>query len=389
MSGVGGRRWCKLADGLVNLGCEVHVFSGTPRKFEVSPWNVNEKVKTMRLPNLFPSKLTQVPVNIFDKILYRLSLIFMKTVTKSNYYDRAVLWKRKYHEIIYPFIIENEITNVIATGGPFSIPYYATFLKKKIANLNLIVDLRDEWGAAEFYGFGIISTKRQQAELKRLGATLNVADIVTVPYEYMATKYKNYININKEKVKLLPHGFDGIFNSEQINKNQGHHLKMVNFGSLHSGLESIMKDLTFAVRNLDIQIAFFTNEFKYKDIFKNYNVNNKVNFNQTVSENEVSEIYRKSDAALLFIPKHFKDSITTKYMEIIACRLPIVAVGEYGEVARFIENNNLGVFIEKDEIKSKFINIQEILNNLQYNNKFDLTRYQLNHLSQQVYNLLK
>ena len=119
MQGVGGRRWTKLANALSNLGNEIHVISAQPQIDESSFWNVESEIKITRLPGRFPDILNRVPNSLVEKIHYRLSLLSLKLLTTSNYYDRGVFWDSYFNKIIYPYITENKIKKIIVTGGPF------------------------------------------------------------------------------------------------------------------------------------------------------------------------------------------------------------------------------------------------------------------------------
>lgn len=392
MSGVGARRWTKLSNQLVELGCEVHAISATPRKNESSPWILNDKINIVRLPNRYPYFLTINPKSFFHNLLYRLSIVLMKGLTKANYYDRAVLWESHFENHIYPYLVRNNIKNIIATGGPFSVPYYATALKEKLNDLHLWVDIRDEWGADEFYGFGIIGDKRQKEETRRLGKTLEAADLITVPYEYLSKKYSGSLKANLDKIKILPHGVDQIFENTAesgMHKMKKNKLKLVNFGSIHSGMDIVIHSLCRALKNIDVEINFYSVEKKYNDIFTFNKVGNKIKYNALVSEFEVAKIYKRVDAILMFIPKHFKDSITTKYMEIVASRKPILAIGCEGDVSQFIRTNKLGIFISQDKIEVDLPKIHEWLGNFNYNYNFDIEPYRFEELSKWVYQNLK
>jgi hypothetical protein len=151
-----------------------------------------------------------------------------------------------------------------------------------------------------------------------------------------------------------------------------------------------MTDLASVLVCVQVHIQFYTNEKKYESIFSTANtIPNRVTYNNPVNEKKVSEILNDSDASLLFIPSHFKDSITTKFMEIIASRTPIVAIGTEGEASTFIVKNRLGIFIPYSNISSGIMNLKTELDNLDYNNNFDTKLFHFSNQAEQILNIIK
>lgn len=375
MHGVGGRRWTKLSNALCELGHEIYVFCARPNPGETSYWEVNKSIKINRLSRNYPQIINRIPKNIIEKISYRMARWIMSLCTKGNYYDRGIFW-RKHINHIADYMVNHSIKTLVVSGGPFSLLYYSTQLKLKYPEMRVLIDIRDEWGAAEFYGFGLLSNKRKKVELDRLKFTLRHADRVLVPYTYLANKYKEFGGDGVNYITVLPHGVDEIFIQEKRIKKAGDTFRMVNFGSIHSGQECYMLDLSESLLESDICIDFYTHEKKYASIFQVKNlVPDKINYHEPVAEEKVAKILSDYNAALLFIPHHFKDSISTKFMEIIATRTPIVAIGTVGEASEFIVKNNLGLFIPYAEIKARLTALKDEMNNLNYNDDFDISAY--------------
>jgi glycosyltransferase involved in cell wall biosynthesis len=388
-SGVGGRRWAKLSNALCESGQEVHVFCAKPGLGETSHWNVHHSLIVNRFPKKYPQALNRVPTHLFDKIHYRLSLFILKLITKGNYYDRGVFWE-KYFEYIYAYMQKNSIRNLIVTGGPFSLLYYAAKLKVLHPEIKYLADIRDEWGANEFYGFGLLSENRKTEECKRLKLTLQHADRVLVPYPYMKEKYTQKVPDSANKIKILPHGVDAVFFRDKKIAQKHDTMNLVNFGSIHSGQEEAMTNLASVLGKIPVHIQFYTHEKKYENIFRSANtIPNRVSYYNPVEEKKVAEILSESDAALLFIPNYFRDSISTKFMEIIATRTPIVAIGIEGEASEFIIKNKLGIFIPYSDIYFRMKNLKEELENLNYNDSFDISPYHFSNQAKQVLNILQ
>jgi glycosyltransferase involved in cell wall biosynthesis len=390
MSGVGGRRWAKLSHALCEEGQEVHVFCAESGLGETSFWDIHPSLIVNRFPKKYPQIINRVPTHVFDKIHYRLSLFILKLFTKGNYYDRGVFWE-KYFENIYAYMQKYSIRNLIVTGGPFSLLYYAAKLKMRNPEINYMADIRDEWGANEFYGFGLLSENRKTEEFKRLKFTLQHADRLLVPYPYMKEKYTQKVPDSAHNISVLPHGVDAVFFRDKKIARNHDTINLVNFGSIHSGQEEAMTNLASVLGKIPVHIQFYTQEKKYEYIFKSANtIPNQITYHNPVEEKKVAEILSESGAALLFIPNHFKDSISTKFMEIIATRIPIVAIGIEGEASEFIIKNKLGIFIPYSDICFRMINLKEELNSLNYyNDSFDTSPYHFSNQAKQVLNILQ
>lgn len=378
MSGVGGRRWVKFARILTHRGWKVTVISGKPKENEESSWDEDAlNLKVVRLPNLYPGVLNRPPRNIFDKIRYRLSLLALRFFTNANYYDRGIFWKNQFSKVVERELNHLNTRNLIVSGGPFSLLYFGSELKKKIPQLNFIADIRDHWMKDEFYGFGLLSEKRKIAEQMKLQTVLNVADRIFVPYPEMMTHYKQ-LSKCEDRLNLLPHAVDL---SKVIKKNRRDSyepLKLVNFGSIHTGMDLLMTTLAQEIHNcnFEIKINFYSAEEKYIDTFRlNGVLGSHINYCKPVDEKRVFGIMAGSSAVVVFIPEHFKNNISTKFMEIIASATPIVTIGYRGDVSRFIEDNKLGIHIATDEIGDKLPALKEKLENLNYNENFKITEF--------------
>jgi len=373
-SGVGGRKWAKLSKYLIRLGWDIQVICKEPSVNETSPWiNDIKGVKYNYLPSKYPSILNKNPTNIFQKIWYRLCLLFLKTLTHSNYYDRGVFWEKSLTKLVNEIVEKENISNLIITGAPFSLLYYGAKIKRKNPQINFIADIRDSWLDGHYFGFDGLSKTRKEQEIFRLKTVLKEADTVIVPYETMLNEYSDLLGLNT-KIVHHPHAFDeDLLISREMRKNQKK-FELVNFGSQYKSQEIQMKSVARAMERMDnIRIDFFTNDHKYKSIFEsNALIESKVQFHALIPENGVFEIMHDSNAVLLFVPNHIRDFIATKYMEVIASRVPIVLIGERGLTSEFVVKNDLGIFIPSDSIETEFVRIQELLLALNYNDEFDI-----------------
>ena len=377
--GVGGRKWAIFTQYLLNKGFEVHILTKKPSPDSTSPWSEYTTGAIVHyFNNPYPKILEMEPKSICDKLTYKIALLFTKTFTKSNYYDRGVFSKRIIKNAITNIIEKYSIDNVIVSGAPFSFLHYAAQLKTKSASFNYVADIRDSWIKGNYFGFNSLGEKRKKNETEKLKKVLKNADYVIVPNKEM---FEDYVNMGSTNTVLIPHAID---EKLVLNKNIVHSedFNMVCFGSLYNDLEMVFKRINDSIKNSQIKIQFYTNDRKYcKLLFEN------VNYNSVVKQDKVFEILSQCNAALFFVNDNIKNYISTKYMEAIASRTPIVLVGKKGIVSDFITSQCLGIFIEENDIAIQFSKLPNLVKELKYNDKFNYEEYTFSYQTEKLIKL--
>lgn len=386
-AGVGGRKWAKTAKYLLKIGWEVHILMKQPAIQDNSPWTADTKgcIVHSIIPH-YPEIISREPEEIIEKIWYRLALLRLKFITSSNYYDRAVLLENDFGRKLMDIIHCHQINNLIVTGAPFSLLYYAAKEKVNHPELKFIADIRDSWLSENFYGFGLLSNKRREIEKQRLIEVLNTADKTFVPYETMLNEYQK-LGTTDSAIEVLPHAVDDAMILPR-RKQMG--ISLVHFGSHYHNLNGIFSELAVCLQEqTEIKLNFYTKDFKYKNIFEAMDVLN-VNciYNNIVAENRVFEILSESTAAVLFTPDYMKDFISTKYLENAAARIPMIVIGKKGIAADFVINNRLGIFISENEIVEKLPEITELIDKLDYNENFDINPFLFSKQAEKIAELL-
>lgn len=385
--GVGGRRWAIFTKYLIDSGVEVHVLTKQPHPKSSSPWI--EYVKSAKIhyyKNKYPSILENIPKTAAHKVCYRVVLFALKLLSISNYYDRGVLSRKIIFNKI-KFILEHEkINNLIISGAPFSFLYYGAMIKQQKDYINYISDIRDPWIDSNYFGFSNLSKARKKEELFRINMVLNFSDITIVPITEMKG---NYQRINKNStIDIFPHAVDDELilprSTHEVSKKQW--LNLVNFGTHYTKLYEIMEAINKSINGTRLQVSFYTTDYQYQNIFKQ---NPNVIYHKTVSQRRVFKILSETDAALFFVNEDIKDFISTKYIEAIASRTPIVLVGEEGKVSELIEANNLGVFICASKILNEFGSLRNHLKNLKYNERFDYSELTFKNQTKKLLTYLK
>ena len=112
------------------------------------------------LPLKYPKVLLQEPRSIFSKIAYKIALSRMRSRTKGNYYDRALLWEGQATAATKALINEKGINNVVVTGPPFHNMHHLLKIKEDHREVNLIADFRDPWTTGKRFGIGTIDANR-------------------------------------------------------------------------------------------------------------------------------------------------------------------------------------------------------------------------------------
>ena len=137
----------------------------------------------------------------------------------------------------------------------------------------------------------------------------------------------------------------------------------------------------FASNNLLTTINMHCN---IKSIFENQNVT----FNDYIPESELFNKIHESAVYLMFYPIADKDLVSTKFFEIINIGIPILYIGEEGEVSKFIVSNKCGVHILPKNIESE---MPKYLNgDVPYQkNYFDVSQFTFDKVSHKFYTELK
>jgi hypothetical protein len=276
-------------------------------------------------------------------------------------------------ENIVSIMQDNNIKNLVITGAPFSLLWYGALIKKSNQGIRYIADIRDSWLDNDFYGYGLLGKTRRKKEYEKFKFVIENSDIVFVPYQNLLNTYQKF----SDKVALLPHGVDDDF-VEMPRSIDSKRFRLVHFGSQYHHLDKEFEFLAKVLKaNPDIRVDFFTKDTnKYSKYFINSGtLDRNCFYNDIVSEKTVFMKMSESSAVLLFTPNYMRDYISTKYLEIIAARVPIIIIGEEGEASKFVVQNNLGVFIDSSKFSQERKDLKKIIAGLKYNEKFDLQPY--------------
>ncbi|MDG2247411.1 MAG: hypothetical protein P8L71_13735 [Flavobacteriales bacterium] len=399
-AGIGGRRWAKLAKGLALSGVEVHVIKAAPVKgYEHSGWqdDINsDLIHIHTLERTYPEVVSHGPTNLWGKLKYRSAIAKLQKIEKGTIYDVAIGWKDAFLSAAEQLIQDEGIENLVATGAPFNILYYAAIVKERNPNINLLVDYRDPWLTAENYGMKDLSPERMKAEITKQELVFKHADMVMCPNEFLLEEIQQTgVQQANSSFKSLPHFFDpddldAYLQPTNASANQ---INLVYGGAIYIGLEETLKSLADALKKLKassptsiakLRVTFYTPHQQFASIFDG--LEDYVSFKPTIGKDFFTEL-NKATAAIILLAEHNKNYLTTKFFEYLPFKKPLVFMGAKGHTSSFISTHKLGHVLKDD-----FSNLGEVLELLEApltDNSFSLEKYTLSNRVEELRALLK
>lgn len=362
-SGVGGRRWAKFAKYLKRAGHNIEVIAGVSGFDKNSPWIKDiEGIKVEYHNTGYPMYLGINPTNIFEKFMYRMSLLYMKLTTSGNYFDKSAKWKKKLaNEIVKR---TGELDIVFVTCAPFRMAFDLIPLVKKYPKIKWVVDFRDPWTTNQTaYGFESLSKKRKLFEKEAEKEVVQAYDEVISVAEPMSTYFKSICVDNQKKIKTIPNGYDPEdFPSIKEEKKANSYFTFVFAGTLYD--KAIPSFLLFAnaVNKLKDKDEQLYQKMKFVFIGTENNKVNKlkhpnVSILPFLPFKEVRSYLYKANAGLLFLTPDIDWSFSTKFTDYIGAQLPILVVSENKSVTGdFCLENGFGDYLDKGRV-SNFLDV--------------------------------
>lgn len=353
--GIGGRRWAKLARALAESGTRVYVIKAAPvAGNKTSPWTedtLHPNIEVCVLPRNYPRVLSHPGKSISDKISFRIWKWYFLWRYKGTPFDLAIRWKKPLLAKAGELIRTKEIGNIIATGAPFNLLYYATLLKRQNPDLNLICDYRDPWLTAVNYGIPGLKYPRFLQEKNKQKAVFDNTDYITCPNPFMMGEIRSSADfpVAGAKLEVLPHFYDPgeLKSALEQTRRPGEKILLVYGGTLYvdlmphfrhflSTLDQVRQENQDLYNRLNIEI--YTKDLQFAGIFANHSC---VRVQPEIGKELFGRIAHAS-ALLIFLAHHNKDYLTTKFIENLPFRKPLLLFGEKGYTAKFISENRLG-----------------------------------------------
>jgi glycosyltransferase involved in cell wall biosynthesis len=371
--GIGGRRWAKFAKELARRGHPVHVIRSTgPKHGPISLWAPDVQhpnIIAHPLPQRYPTVLMKQPLDRFlDKVMYRAWLRLLPLLTQGNWYDRTIFWRKQLLREAEKIIAKHGIRNVIVTGAPFSLMTYATGLKHRFPEVNLVADLRDPWTWGSHYGHNSIGPVRMERErANEVLVTTTFAKLIA-PSASVIDHLQRSHGSGTERYILLPHTIDPDESAPLAETRTPDGLfRMVYAGSLYDREETgrYFRELFRVFRRMrherpsafpDCRLDLYitgqgANELHRKA--QEQDLQDMIHFHEPVSPKEVLRQIAAADLVLAFTSIDKKDIMVTKFNEIFHLRRPVLHIGEPGLVSRTIVERRLGDSLRVEELATE------------------------------------
>ena len=385
--GIGGRRWAKFAKYLAKSGYTVHVLCAKNPHKKSSLFSADTQSENIRLYTFnsrFPSILQNFESNsLIEKISYKLWMKLLSVSFKGYFFDKAIFDEQIILSIAEKIITTHGIKNVIATGAPFRINYFALTLKKRFPQINLIQDLRDPWTWGIQYSK--LTCRRMKFEEGMLSQVIKQSDIITVPVEPMRNYLAESNHAYSFKVQILPHAFD---EDEVVIKQEYSQegFKCVFFGTMYDDIENYYDVLCKVIskNNGKITLDVYTDIVRYKDIVRDNAADKWVKYKKTIRGKALFETLSQYDYIIFIYPDYVKDYLSTKFYEVIHSKIPIIYIAENGFTSNYVSLNKLGMHFDQHTLSEGLQKLIEDPNQLNYNKNFSVNEFSYEEMTEKL-----
>ena len=356
--GIGGRRWAKMAKWLLKSGYEIHVIkskskNGNKNSAWLSDVNSNQ-IHIYEVETYWPVKWLNSKGNyICDKLKHKFAALYLNFFVNGTMYDKAIGKESDVVKLVSKIIKLNKIKNVIVTGAPFNLIYYAAKIKLIFPTIFVLADYRDPWLNAVNYGMKNLSAKNKLAEQNKQNLVFETIDVITAPNTFLLNDIKStYTGSNSIKANFveLPHAYDedDFLVIDTLKKPNINVLKIVYAGSIYLGSEKYLKEFINQINNYNsktehlVELEIYTDDYKSFSQFQNAAISIQPSIGK-----EIFKIISEADYVLILLADHNKDFKTTKFYEFLPFQKPYLYIGSLGEVAKNIGDDEMG-FVIKD-----------------------------------------
>ena len=387
---VGGRRWAKFAKQLSRRGHPIQVIAATPFPGSASPWDADvESIPVRHFPRRYPACLFVTRPTFWGKASFKVASAVLKLMARGSVYDRALFWESFISKGIDAAMRKDGIRNIIATGAPFRIPYYAAKAKARFPQLNLISDIRDPWTWEPRYRKYPLppSRARREAEMQRF--VMEQANHILVPVEPMARFLKTEYPLLAKKIRVIPHGYD-VDEIAPRPKTASERVRLVFYGNLYDDIQEAIEGLVEAFsRHKDrFFLEIFSDSKKYARIFEAAGVSSMFRYEPPLPARQLFERLSQYDYVLVIQPDRLKDNLSTRYYEIVYSRTPILLISNPGVAFDFVTSNRLGLACRPHEVGALLSSLAQREVALDFNRSFDVSAYSFEKLTDVVESLL-
>lgn len=342
MGGIATRRWVKLSKALSTMGVEVHVLCADYPYEDRVNWikDLPESITVHKYKSRFPSWLMK---NHDNKFAYQVSRLTKFALSKLFFdIDEAQYDSCNIISTAKKIIGEHGISNVLASGHPVSLNYFASIIKYDIPSINLIQDFRDNWNDLGVFaytkGCKRFSTKKKHIYQEAL-AINHANHIVNVSNELtnmMKLRHHNAVNTQFQTIYNFydPDDYQAIF-PVQVSE-----FNLCYFGSLFNGRIEAIYSLLDAVELSDDQfikdnlcIKLYTNypQDKIKVKYKPF-LGTRFEILPMVGPDQVPNLINNAYACLSINSIGSEYAFGTKVFEYLALNKTVFHISNGGEL---------------------------------------------------------
>lgn len=391
--GVGGRRWAKFSKYLNKQKVNVFVINAKKQNTKISNW-IND-VKNINITSLntsFPGILQITPKTIYQKIYYRIAILYCKLMIKGNYFDYSSFWKNRLLKTTEELILKHKISNIIVSCAPFKMAFFVIGLKKKFPNIQFIADFRDPWvNNKTSYGlYSMQNSRIEQEKLMEQHVILNYDKIFVVANE-MENYFKETYKIDN-KIKVIPNGFDSndfkVLDNCNILINDK--IEIIFAGTFYGKAKYILQNLVNVLKNnseLNSKLVFnFYGDMPVDCIDLLKSVPSCCKYGGVLSLESAYNQISKNNFTALFLTDDLTYSISTKFLEYLMLKKPILVFSKPGKTPNLIINENLGFAISVDNIENDLIHFINNAKQFKLNTNIShlLNKYNVEYLAHEI-----
>lgn len=326
----------------------------------VTPLDILDNIKMYRTKSLLPStegvaKTVLRSNNGIARLAYKL-LSYIRRVLMIP--DDKIGW-------IYPGLRkalqvarENDLKALFATAPPYSTLLFAA-LAKKMTNLPLVIDIRDNWSKDPIRSSRTGFLKKLEDQLEEW--VLTSANAIVLATEASYNDYLMRFPYLKAKMYLIPNGYDDISMAEIGARYMS---EPSDFIITHAGtLDSIRNPLSFLQaisesvniepelkHNLKIWLIGYI-KTEYENEINKMNLSSIVKCFGMLPHDQCVEKLFASSVFLLIPSKGIDTAIPGKVYEYMYIGKPILCLAEDGAAKDFISSNKLGIVKHQDDVE--------------------------------------
>jgi hypothetical protein len=351
--GIGGRRWGKLAKGLANEGYVVHVIKARPiAGNRPCAWTDDVKhpnIQVNEIRRTFPQCVSHPGKSIWDKLLYRLGLLYLRLRVRGTIYDLSSQWGPVLVSECNRVCREYPISRIIATGAPWHLLYEIAIWNEKNLRLPYFVDFRDPWHLARIHGMKNLSGGRREYESRKQAKVLSAATAILSPDPVILARMSEFASGNNIVIKnsfLLRHFYDDDDFSSMNHISEMHEKRdfflIVYGGDIYQEMDQELMQLRSFFADLrnegpKVQLHIYS-DARIPDGLKGLH---GVHFFPSAGKS-FYKVAAMADALLILLPRHLNHVFSTKFYDYLPLRKPFIVATQGGAVSEYVIENELG-----------------------------------------------